>query len=139
MENGSVPLFAIEDYTKVGNLFKPQKQVEHKALHPDCAFVFAQSNSYFLSINVAMDEEGHYHFGYGLYEPEHGGGCWPSSHWKDHKKAYTLKGCLINALNHIKGMRQLPHPIYVRKAIEAIAIVERSRIVQPSLFDFIDC
>lgn len=39
MENGSVPLFAIEDYTKVGNLFKPQKQVEHKALHPDCAFV----------------------------------------------------------------------------------------------------
>lgn len=40
-----LPVFAIEDYSKVGQLIKPQIQNEHKALHPDCAFVFAQSNT----------------------------------------------------------------------------------------------
>lgn len=53
-----LPVFAIEDYSKVGQLIKPQIQNEHKALHPDCAFVFAQSNTYFFAINVAMDKKG---------------------------------------------------------------------------------
>lgn len=137
-----LPVFAIEDYSKVEHMIKPQIQNENKALHPDCAFVFAQSNTYFFTINVAMNEKGFYYFGYGLYEENSGGGCYPSSRWRDQKKSSTLRGCLINALNYIKEMSkyhgQPPYPLYVRTATEALSKVKTSGVVQLSLFDCFD-
>ena len=137
-----LPVFAIEDYSKVGHLIKPQSQNEHKTLHPDCAFVFAQSNTYFFAINVAMDKKGFYYFGYDLYETDSGGGCYPSSRWRDHKKSSTLRGCLINALNYIKERSkyhgQPPYPLYVRTATEALSKVKTSGTIQLSLFDCFD-
>lgn len=142
MISSELPVFAIEDYAKVGQLIKPQVQNEHKALRPDCAFVFAQSNTYFFAINVAMDKKGFYHFGYALYETDSGGGCYPSSRWRDHKKATTLRGCLINALNYIKEKSKYyghpPYPLYARTATEALSKVKTSGVVQLSLFDFLD-
>lgn len=142
MISSELPVFAIEDYSKVGQLIKPQVQNEHKVLHPDCAFVFAQSDTFFFAINVAMSEKGFYYFGYDLYEKDSGGGCYPSSRWRDHKKSTTLRGCLINALNYIKEKSkyhgQPPCPLYVRTATEALLKVKTSRVVQLSLFDFLD-
>lgn len=138
----SLRLFAIEDYVKVEDMIKPQRQNEYKSFQPDCAFVFAQSNTYFFAINVAKDEKGYYHYGYELLENESGSSCYPSSRWRDHKKASTLKGCLLNALNHIKTMCKYygkpPYALYVKTATEAIAKVNSSGVIQLSLFDFID-
>ncbi len=142
MIDSGLPVFAIEDYAKVSELIKPQEQNEHKALHPDCVFVFAQTNTYFFAINVAKDAKGYYHFGYDLYEPESGGCCYPSSRWKDHKKSSTLKGCLINALKYIKEKSkyygQPPYPLYVRTATEAMLKLQSAGVKQLSLFDFLD-
>ncbi len=141
MIDSDIPVFAIEDFSKVEQLIIPQEQNEHKSFHPDCAFVFAQSNTYFFAINVAMDKKGFFYFGYDLYEPESGGGCYPSSRWRDHKKSSTLRGCLINALNFIKDKSkyygQPPYPLYVRTATEALSKVKTSGVVQLTIFDFL--
>ena len=133
-------IYAIKDFMEVEHLFHPQIQEEGRALHPDCSFLFAKSDNCFFVIHVAMDIDGFYHYGYTLDEPERGGGCFPSKHWKDHKKAATLKSCLLNALNMIKGMSMYyghtPYPLYVRTATEAIKIVNESGVKQLSLFDF---
>lgn len=135
-------VFAIEDYAKALELIKPQEQNEHGALHPDCAFVFAQTDEYFFAINVAMDAKGFYRFGYSLLEPDSGSDCYPSSRWRDHKKASSLKGCLYNALNYIKEQSkyqgQAPYSLYVRTATEAILKLQSSGVRQLSLFDLLD-
>lgn len=137
-----LPVFAIEDYAKASELIKPQEQNEHKALHPDCAFIFAQTDAYFFAINVAMNANGFYRFGYDLYESDSGSTCYPSSGWKDHKKASSLKGCLVNALNYLKDKSkyqgQPPYPLYVRTATEAILKLQSAGVRQLSLFDYLD-
>lgn len=137
-----VPLFDIGDFTKLESLIKPQQQEDGKALHPDCAFIFARSDTYFLTINVALDTEGYYHYGYGLYENEGGNSCYPSAHRRDHKKALTLRGCLLNALNHIRRMSKYcsapSYPLYVRTATDAIRRVNEASVIQLSIFDFMD-
>ena len=142
MITSDLPVIAIEDYAKVDQLIKPQEQNDQKVLHPDCAFVFAQSDTYFFTINVAKDIKGFYYFGYDLYETDSRGSCYPSSRWKDHKKSSTLRGCLINALNYIKESSkyhgQPPYPLYVRTATKALSKVKTSEVVQLSLFDCID-
>ncbi len=136
------PVYAIEDYQEINHLIKPQEQRKGKAFRPDCGFVFAQSETYIFAINVAMDTKGYYYFGYDLNENEGGSGCYPSAHWKDHKKSLTLKGCVLNALNHIKGMckyyDQPPYPLYVKTATAAISKLQSAGVKQLSLFDFSD-
>lgn len=140
----NIPLYAIEDYAEVCGMIRPQTYEDGKALTPDCAFLFAQSATYLFAINVGMDEEGSYYFGYELYEHEGGSSCYPSPHHKDCKKSSTLKGCLVNALQHIGSMSryygQPPYPLYVRTTADALRKVNKpkSEAIQLSIFDFLD-
>lgn len=135
-------LYLIEDYPKCESLFRPQQYIDGMALHPDCSFLFVHSDRYFFIIHVALDDKGFFYYGYELDEPDHGGGCYPSPKWRDHKKARTLRKCLLNALNHIKQMSfyhgHPPYPLYVRAATEALPKLYKQRPRQMSIFDIID-